>query len=276
MKTFTLVGCLLLLLCTETFAQGWRTLVNGLDYGEFALTSDSENKKNTIFVVRLDPELWELVLIDGKKEKVSNNRSVKAWCRANRLVGCVNAGMYGADYATHIGHMRSVAGINNDNINRYQSIAAFGANRADQAPPFHIFDLDAGDTTLAEIFKDYNNVLQNLRLIKRSRENRWGPQEKVWSEAALGEDSKGNVLLLFCPMPLSMHDFIEHALALPIDLVAAQHLEGGQEAQFFLEVDDFYLELSGTFVATAPAKKDSELGWPVPNVLGFRPRVAKQ
>ena len=125
---------------------------------------------------------------------------------------------------------------------------------------------------MAHILRDYKNVLQNLRLIKRSRENRWKPQEKIWSEAALGEDSSGNVLLLFSPTPQSMHEFIEQLLALPIDLVAAQHLEGGQEAQLFLELGDYFLEISGSFVSTSVDQKDSEIGWPVPNVLGFRPR----
>lgn len=269
-KLFSLL-VLLLFSCVDASGGGWQSLGQGLDFAEFPLAA-SGRQNGKIYVVRLDPNDWELVLLDGKKTDGRENHSVKNWCRTNGLTGGINAGMYGADYATHVGHMRSTGGINNDNINSYKSVAAFGPKKNGQVLPFRIFDLDAENISMAAIFRDYHNVLQNLRLIKRPRENRWGQQQKVWSEAALGEDTTGNVLLLFCTAPLSMHDFIEELLALPIELVAAQHLEGGQEAQLYVGLDDFFLELSGPFVSTNPPDKADEIGWPVPNVLGFRPR----
>jgi phosphodiester glycosidase len=99
--------------------------------------------------------------------------------------------------------------------------------------------------TLEFILKDYRSAVQNLTIIKRLGRNQWGQQDRMWSEAALGEDSSGHVLFLFSRAPFSMHDLNQQLLSTGIGLVAAQDLEGGPEAQLYLRVGEMQLESFG-------------------------------
>lgn len=109
----------------------------------------------------------------------------------------------------------------------------------------------------------------NLRLIKRPGKNRWSKQSKMWSEAALGEDRKGNILLIFCRSPYSMHDFNNNLLKLPIDIVCAQHLEGGPEASLYFRYKGIKIEKCGSFETFFNENDQNNGAWDVPNILGF-------
>jgi hypothetical protein len=181
--------------------------------------------------------------------------------------------MYGTDYRTHVGYLRFREHINNDNVNAYKSVAAFDPRR-DGLPLFRIFDLDSPGVSMESISQDYASLLQNLRLIKRPGQNRWSPQKKMWSEAALGEDESGRMLFIFCRSPYTMHDLNNELLRLGIGLVAAQHLEGGPQAQLYIHAGEVEFEISGSHGTSSRENDDISVSWPIPNVLGVRPRVA--
>ena len=122
------------------------------------------------------------------------------------------------------------------------------------------------------ILREYASVVQNLRLISQPGQNRWGQQGKMWSEAALGEDKSGRILFIFCRSPFSMHDLNQELLRSDIGLVAAQHLEGGPEAQFYINIGDFELELYGSYETSFRENDENATSWSIPNVLGVRPR----
>jgi hypothetical protein len=115
--------------------------------------------------------------------------------------------------------------------------------------------------------------VQNLRLIKRPGSSAWGQQEKRWSEAALGEDSSGRILFIFSRSPFSMHDLNHELLSSGIGLVAAQHLEGGPEAQLYINAGDTQLEMFGSYETAFREDNSNSIAWPVPNVLGVRRRA---
>jgi len=125
------------------------------------------------------------------------------------------------------------------------------------------------DTILA----DYASAVQNLRLIKRPGLNRWSQQSQKWNEAALGEDDQGRILFIFCPLRLSMHELNEELLASDIGLVAAQHLEGGPQAQLYVHVGTVEREMLGGQDTFLGQDNWSAAPRPVPNVLGIRPRA---
>jgi hypothetical protein len=58
-------------------------------------------------------------------------------------------------------------------------------------------------------------------------------QDKIWSELALGGDRQCNILFIFCRSPYSNQDFNNILLQLSINIVCAQHLEGGPEASLY-------------------------------------------
>ena len=179
--------------------------------------------------------------------------------------------MFAADYRTHVGFMRSDDRANNLGWNHYMSVAAFEP-LSDGDHAFRIFDVDGEELTTQGIDDRYTCVVQNLRLIKRDRINRWSPQEKAWSEMAIGEDSEGRALLIFCRSPYSMHDLNDILLSLPIDIVAAQHVEGGPEAQLYISVGETQLEILGSYETGFRENDSNDRAWPIPNVIGVRPR----
>jgi hypothetical protein len=185
------------------------------------------------------------------------------------MVGAINAGMFLDDMKTHVGYMKSGSYVNSGKVNSYRSVAAFNATR-EGLPPFRLFDLDAD--SLTAITRDYSCVVQNLRLIKHPGSNCWSEQEKRWSEAALGEDSQGRMLMIFSRTAYSMHDLNDLLLSMPIGLVAAQHLEGGPEAQLFLTAGSIEMELVGSFETGFNSNYGNAIAWPIPNVIGIVPK----
>jgi len=69
-----------------------------------------------------------------------------------------------------------------------------------------------------------------------------------------------------------MHDINQELLSAGIGLVAAQHLEGGPEAQLYLNVGDVELEIYGSYETSFREDNGNTTAWPIPNVLGARRR----
>jgi hypothetical protein len=257
---FALLGAL----CTPLLAASgeWEQLAEGLDLGRF--TDDV----GTIVVLRIDPERYETVALAASAGD-GRSRTARQWGREHGLVAVINAGMYAQDHATHTGYFHVGDHVNNGrwNQNDYRQAACFEPRRPG-LPRFVLHDLDEvpEDTFVA----DYDVVVQNLRLIKKPGENRWPPRPRKWSEACLGEDAEGRQLWIFSRQARSMHDLNEVLLALPIALVAAQHLEGGPEAQLW--IDPAGLESVGSYESGFWESYSNHVAWAVPNVLGIRPR----
>jgi hypothetical protein len=248
----------LALIAPATPVHAWDELDDGLEHAKF--------DGGAITVLRIDPQEWELRVASTRGDDSAANVTVREWCEREKFAAAVNAGMFAEDMLTHIGFLGCGDDARSARANKYQSAAAFGPRRRGLAP-FRIFDLDV--TPLAGVRDDYECVVQNLRLIKRPRENRWSPQERRWSETALGEDSSGRILLIHCTEPRSMHDLNEKLLALPIDLVCAQHLEGGPQAQLVFRKGAGGTELVGGREVRFEKTGTPSSGWPVPSVLGI-------
>jgi hypothetical protein len=196
--------------------------------------------------------------------------TAEQWCERRGLVAAINAGMFATDYRTHVGYLRSGGHVNSSVMNQYKSVAAFDPVDAG-AQAFRIYDLDDEGISLDAINESYDSVVQNLRLIKRPGSNRWEEQDKRWSEAALGEDEQGRALLIFCRSPYSMHDLNRALLNLPLGLVAAQHLEGGPEAQLFVRAGEIEVNLVGSYESGFNEHNGNRTAWPIPNVIGIAP-----
>jgi len=69
-----------------------------------------------------------------------------------------------------------------------------------------------------------------------------------------------------------MHDLNHELLTSNIGIVAAQHLEGGPEAQLYLHVDEVEIEMFGSYENSFREDNGNATPWPVPNVLGVRAR----
>ncbi len=264
------------LLALMSAGGGWKTLAPGMELTEFRAAKPSNIGNSRITVVRFDPELWELAFIGVSRTGESTGHTVQQWCESQKFTAAINAGMFGADCKTHVGFLRSDRHVSCRSVNDYQSVAAFGPRHGRDIPPFRIFDMDAPGITMKRILKDYASAVQNMRLIKRPGESVWFEQRKRWSEAALGEDDKGRILFIFCRSPFAMRDLNRELLAAGIGIAAAQHLEGGPEAQLYLHVGNVERKLVGSYETSFRENDGNGRPWPVPNVLGVRPRPPQQ
>jgi uncharacterized protein YigE (DUF2233 family) len=249
---------------------GWTQLAPGFELRLLEAKQPSPVGDSRIAVVRVDPKSWELALVGQSGTGVAKGRTAREWAQGRDLVLAINAGMFREDYTTHVGYMETRGHVNSSGINPYQSVAAFDPHDRENRPAFRIFDLDAPGVTVQTIRQDYASLVQNLRLIKRPGVNRWSPQEKSWSEAALGEDADGRILFVLTRSAFSMHDLVEELLSAGIGIVAAQHLEGGRLAQLYLKVGDFELELFESYESGFGVDAAKPTAWPIPNVLGVR------
>ena len=264
--------CFSIILLSGRAYGEWATLAPGLELGNFSSRVHDPAGEPGITILRIDPGLWDLELIGRSGSGASGGKTAQDWCEEYGLTAAINAGMYATDYRTHVGYMQSKGDVNNGHVNGYKSVAAFDPQKGKGLPEFRIFDLDAPGISMDSILRDYDSVVQNLRLIKRQGKNRWRQQEKRWSEAALGEDERERVLFIFSRTPLSMHDFNQRLLSLGIGLVAAQHLEGGAQAQLFLRIGEVELKLSGRRNPLYLEGTGNDLLWPIPNIMGVRPK----
>jgi hypothetical protein len=242
-----------------------------MDLAEVAANLTDSAGDARITVLRIDPALWELEYASINRTGEALGRTAREWCGKYKLTAAINAGMFAADFKTHLGYLEFRDKVYSRRVTNYQSVAAFHP-RDGKHPPFRIFDLDAPGVSMKSILKDYSSVIQNLRLIKRPGRNVWGKQEKKWSEAALGEDKEGRILFIFCRAPFSMRDLNRELLASGIGLVAAQHLEGGPETQLYFRAGKVEQELFGSFETFFKEDDGNTVPWPIPSVLGVRPR----
>ncbi len=244
----------------------WVQVDEGLFVGEFLADKQSIVGNSRITVIKIDPNKYSFRLLCAS-ELNHPNLTVDKWCRKYGLIAATNAGMFQTNYKSNVGYMKNFGHISNPRISRqYYSVAAF--NPIDSAKPrFRIYDLD--EENMEEIIQSYSTVIQNLRLIKRPGINRWSQQDRKWSEAALGEDRSGNVLFIFSRSPYSMHDFVNILLRLPIDIVCAQHLEGGPEASLNFSHNNMEIRCFGSYESGFNETDENDHFWPIPNVIGI-------
>lgn len=274
MRNFLIIVLMTIFLAAEAYGA-WEQLAPGMDFGTFAVKKPGLINDAHIIILRIDPKLWEPVLIGKSWNDASENKTAREWCENHKLTAAINAGMFATDNTTHVGYLASKGQVNSSHVNKYMSVAAFDPKKKGKGlPEFRIFDLDDPDVTIDKILRDFSSVAQNLRLIKRPGENRWRRQGKMWSEAALGEDGAGRMLFIFSRSPFTMHDFNQELLSLGIGLVAAQHLEGGPEAQLYLRIGNVRHEMFGSYETAFKENDDNAASWRIPNVLGVRPRAA--
>jgi Phosphodiester glycosidase len=255
---------------TTQHTADWKFLAPGMELRWLVAKSPSPVDDPKIAVLRIDPTTWELELVGRSRTGDPAGRTAREWAKGHDLAVAINAGMFGADYKTHVGYMEYQGHVNSSWVNDYQSVAAFDPRHPEKRPPFRIFDLDEPGITMQAIREDYASLVQNLRLIKRPGTNRWRRQDKKWSEAALGEDKDGRILFVFSRSPFSMPNLNGELLSAGIGLVALQHLEGGPQAQLYLNVGDTEVEVFGSYGTSFREDDGNATAWPIPNVLGVR------
>ena len=236
----------------------WKQLGPGIDYATTPWTPDG-----LLHVVRIDPTKAELRMGLASEAKVES-RTAGEWTEALGFTVAINAGMFQTDQLSNVGYLRDGEHVNNGRWNEYRSALGFGPSGA------AMVDLDAeGAKKRLEAFP---TVLQNLRLIRGPGVNVWKSQPRQWSEAAVAADAKGHLYFLFSRAPLSMKEFNDKLLALPLGITHAMHVEGGPEASLSIRAGELKVDLSGSYETGFNENDGNPRQWVIPNVIGVSPR----
>ena len=147
----------------------------GLSYQIFNAEKKALLGDSKIVIVKINPNIYNINLFSSKEHE-HESLTAKDWSQKHNLNIVINAGMFQEDYFSNVGYMKEFEYINNPYINSYQSVAAFNPKDT-TLDQFKIFDIEKINGVLQkdkirEIINNYNSVVQNLRLIKRPKENR--------------------------------------------------------------------------------------------------------
>lgn len=259
----------------STAAPSWQRLAPGLELGHIHPRPHTRDA-GELEVVRADPRLVRAELATVAQTG-GDKRTASAWAdqvaRPGDVVVVTNAGMFATDHRSHTGYLEAPGVVLTPKWNAYQSVFAFDPTPAtpgeDELPSMRLLERD--DPAHRALLQRYRGRAQNLRLIAAPGRNKWTRNDRAWSEAALAMDRRGRVLIVFAREPHQMVDFNARILA-QLDVVSAQHLEGGPEASLSIRAPRLQLDRAGSFETGFFDDSNTEQ-WPLPNVIVLRARA---
>jgi len=247
----------------------WTKINTGLYYAEFASLEKSPIGDSKIRVLKIDPKLYTFHLANASAPGEGGLMSVRKWSKKQNYLAAINASLYQADHKTSISLMKNNAHVNNPSMNKQKTIMAFGA-RKNGVPGATIFDRECDD--ISALKSKYFAYVQSIRMISCKGKNVWKLQKETYSTAAIGVDKQGNILFIHVRSPYATHKLINNLLHLPLDIRTAMYVEGGPQAQMYVNSSDKEYILLGRFRSANAGKAISYFGWPIPNVIGIRKR----
>ena len=245
----------------------WEVLEPGLEFGTATAPMASTAGDSRIRLLRIDPTRFELQLLNSSASADGAPLTAKDWAHRYGLAAAINASLYQADQRTSTSLMKSRTHTNNPRLSSYNAVLLF--DRLDTAvPPVQIVDRTCRD--LAGVQNRYGAMVQSIRMVSCDGANVWSQQpENRWSTAAVGIDQRGNLLFIHVRSPYSTHDLIDGLLALPVGLREAMYVEGGPEAQLYIDAGGRELEFVGSHGSSFAGIENTQ-AMPIPNVLGVR------
>lgn len=244
----------------------WQNLEKGLDYAEFESPQKADNGDSIIRVLRISMQYYNLQLLNAAAEKKGKVKTAKQWSQNYQLVAAINASMYQTDNRTSVSYMKNEDYVNNAYVSKDKTVLAF--NPLSNKPAVKLIDRQCDD--FHEWKKHYKTLVQNIRMISCTGENVWKPKNNKSSIAAIGVDHDDNVYFIHIRSQYSTYDAINHIKSLPIKLSGLMYVEGGPEAQLYINAGEiereFYGSLSSKFTV------NNFFSWPIPNVIGVLPK----
>lgn len=248
-------------------AVTWELLEPGLELGTAQSPIPSDAGDSRIHILRIDPTRFELQLLNSSASPDRSPLTARQWSLQHHLVAAINASLYQTDQRTSIALMKSRLHTNNPRLSKHNAVLLFD-RLDDGVPPVQIVDRTCRD--LADLQGRYGAMVQSIRMVSCKRANVWSQQpENKWSAAAIGIDQQGTLLFIHVRSPLSTHDLIDSLLALPLGLREAMYVEGGPEAQLYVNAGGRELELVGSH-GSSFAGIENTYALPIPNVVGVR------
>ncbi len=203
--------------------SGWRTLEPGLEVGLFDGPPGAPGD-GKIAVVRIDPGIFELRLLNSSAPGQGVPASARAWADRAGASAVINASMYQEDYRTAVSLMRTREHVNQRRISRDRAALVFDPLDG-KLPPVRMVDRDCDD--LGTATRSYGTVIQSIRMVSCERRNVWAPSQRRSSVAAVGLDGHGRVLFLHARSAWPVHELVNALLELA-HRPAPGHVRGGR------------------------------------------------
>ena len=239
-----------------------------MQLGEYVPATKSEIGDSKITILRINPKFYTFRLLESVRYK-DQRRTAAQWCQQEKLVACINAGMYQPD-GRNVGYMRNYKSVNNAAFNADNCLLAF--NPADSLRA-EIKLIDRGcEADWEQQAQRYHSVSQSVRMIDCHRNNTWAQQPKKWSSVVWGIDNDGQALMIFCRSPYTMHDYVDILLQSPLNIQQAMYLEGGPEASLYVKSGRTERNLFGSYETGFTENDDSRAAFTLPNVIGIVPK----
>jgi uncharacterized protein YigE (DUF2233 family) len=252
--------------------HGWRKLSRGLHLGIFSAPLISNNGDSKVRVLRIDPRHYRLRLLNASASKNGQPLSAKQWCRREGLVAAINASMYQEDYRSSVSLMRTKAHVNNPRLSKDMAILAFDRKQTD-VPLVKMIDRQCDNFKIWQ--KKYSTLVQSIRMISCKGANVWTQQPQKWSTAAIGIDDRDRILFIHVGSPYSTHDVIDFLKKLPLNIARAMYVEGGPQAQLYINIEDHEYEFVGNYEIEIQGNVKKLISRPVPNVVGISLKAKK-
>lgn len=246
--------------------SSWRNLERGLDLGIFKAPKKSALGDSLIRILRADTHFFELKLLNASAKGQGRRRSVKDWVNKNGLVAAINASMYQKDMKSSVSYMKTRQHTNNTWVSKDKTILAFDPDD-ENLPAVRIIDRDCEDFN--KLRKLYGTLVQSIRMVSCHGKNMWAPHKKMWSTAAIGLDNKNRVLFIHVRSPYTTHDLTNMLLEIPIGLKQAMYVEGGADAQLYINTGKERHEFIGSYSTGSREHDENTFSHPIPNVLGL-------
>jgi uncharacterized protein YigE (DUF2233 family) len=264
-KIFLKFGLWLFLTLNSIYSQSqnisWQKIDSGLFFSEVLAPLKSDVGDSKVTILKIDPQYYNFKLISAK-EKNEENKTLKEWARIKGLIAAINAGLYQEDNKTNVGYLKNFNFINNNHLNKDNTIAAFNREYT-TVPEIQIIDLKCQKWD--ELKDKYNSYTQCIRMIDCEQKNTWRQQQEKYAIAVIAIDKQGNALFIFTRSPYSVHDFINILKLLPLNIYNAMYLEGSIPASFYLNYKGKEVEKTGSIMTNG----DNGIAWELPNIIGI-------
>lgn len=247
----------------------WRQIQPGLDYYEFKVTPASTVGDSKIRVLRISPKYFTFHMVNASSPSEGGLMSVRQWAKKHSFTAAINASMYQSDHFTSVSLMKNGKHINNPHVSKHKTVFAF-STRSPKNSRAVIYDRECDN--FGELKKKYHSYVQSIRMISCQGKNVWKKQPASFSTAAIANDKNGNILFIHVRAPFSTHNLINHLLGLPLDIRTAMYVEGGHQAQLYVKMPQREYVLLGRYRSHFSGQAKAKFGWPIPNVIGIRPR----
>ena len=246
----------------------WQELAPGLQMGEYVPATKSEIGDSKITILRVNPKFYAFRLLESARFK-GQRKTAAQWCQQEKLVACINAGMYQPN-GQNVGYMRHYKFMNNPAFSADNCFLAFNPTDSLRA---EIKLIDRGcEADWEQQVRHYQSVAQSVRMIDCHRTNTWAQQPKKWSSVVWGMDEDGQALMLFCRSPYTMHDYVDILLQSPLHIQQAMYLEGGPEASLYVKSGHTERNLFGSYETGFTENDNSREAFALPNVIGIVPK----